>query len=114
MPSIRYDVSSRLSSLIAEHVPDLGAAIAQLKKEREKLDRAIEALSGVVGSPSSRGRGRSARRTLSPAARKGIGEAQRVRWAKVKARAGKKTARCQGSKGTRDARAPFLLLLPRN
>lgn len=61
---------------------DLGAVVAQMKKERDKLDRAIEALSGVGGRKGS-GPGK---RTLSPAARKRIAEAQRARWAKVKAK----------------------------
>jgi len=66
---------------------DLGAVLAQLKQERDKLDRAIAALSGVVGAKAhSGGRGK---RTLSVAARKRIAAAQRARWAKFKA--GKKT-----------------------
>lgn len=58
---------------------DLGAVLAQLKKERDKLDRAIAALSGV-GSRSS------PRRRLTAAARKRIADAQRARWAKFKAK----------------------------
>jgi hypothetical protein len=61
---------------------DLGAVVAQLKKERDKLDRAIAALSGVGGS----GRGR---RKLSAAARERIAAAQRKRWAKFKAKKGR-------------------------
>jgi len=57
---------------------DLGAIVAQLKKERDKLDRAIAALSGV---------GRNGgRRKLSAAARERIAAAQRARWAKFKAK----------------------------
>jgi len=55
-----------------------------LKQERAKLDQAIAALSGVVG-----GKGRKRRRgkrTLSAAARKRIGDAQRARWAKARAK----------------------------
>jgi hypothetical protein len=58
---------------------DLGAVLAQLKQERAKLDRAIAALSGVVGDKAGRGK-----RTLSVAARKRIAAAQRARWAKVR------------------------------
>lgn len=50
---------------------DLGAVVAQLKLERDKLDRAIVALSG---SKSSSGGGR---RKLSAAAREKIAAAQR-------------------------------------
>ena len=59
----------------------LGAVVAQLKKERDKLDRAIAALSGVGGS-----RSRGGRRKLSAAARERIAAAQRARWAKFKAK----------------------------
>jgi hypothetical protein len=60
---------------------DLGAVLAQLKAERAKLDRAIEALGGIVGKSTGDGR-----RTLSPAARARIAAAQRARWAKFKAK----------------------------
>ena len=62
---------------------DLGAVLAQLKKERDKLDRAIAALSGLGGKS---GGGRTGRRRLSVAARKRIADAQRARWAKFKAK----------------------------
>lgn len=64
---------------------DLGAVIAQLKKERDKLDRAIAALSGVGGKSG----GRTGKRRMSAAARKRIAEAQRARWAKVRAKKAK-------------------------
>jgi hypothetical protein len=59
---------------------DLGAVLAQLKRERDKLNRAIAALSGVGGG------GRAGKRRMSAAARKRIADAQRARWAKVKAK----------------------------
>ena len=59
---------------------DLGEVVAQLKKERDKLDRAIAALSGVTSSS------RGVRRKLSAAARERIAAAQRKRWAKFKAK----------------------------
>jgi hypothetical protein len=62
---------------------DLGAVVAQLKAERTKLDKAIEALSGVAGNSGGRGRGT---RRLSAAARARIAAAQRARWAKFKAK----------------------------
>ena len=64
---------------------DLGAVLAQLKKERDKLDRAITALSGVTGGKTG---GRTGKRRLSAAARKRIADAQRARWAKYKAKKG--------------------------
>ena len=60
---------------------DLSAIVAQLKAERAKLDKAIEALSGVDGSGGGRGT-----RRLSAAARARIAAAQRARWAKFKAK----------------------------
>ena len=57
---------------------DLGAVVEQLKAEREKLDKAIAALSGGSSGHS--------RRKLSAAARERIAAAQRARWAKVKAK----------------------------
>lgn len=63
---------------------DLRAVVEQLKKERDRLDKAIEALSGVTGK-SGGGRGR---RTLSAAARERIAAAQRARWAKYKTKKG--------------------------
>lgn len=66
---------------------DLSAVLTQLKKERDKLNRAIELLShGVTG----RRRVSTGKRRLSAAARQRIANAQRARWAKF--RAGKKVA----------------------
>jgi hypothetical protein len=62
---------------------DLGAIVAQLKAERAKLDKAIEALSSVAGKS---GGGRSGPHRLSAAARARIAAAQRARWAKFKAK----------------------------
>jgi hypothetical protein len=62
---------------------DLVAIVAQLKVERAKLDKAIEALSGVAGKS---GGGGSGTRRLSAAARARIAAAQRARWAKFKAK----------------------------
>lgn len=60
---------------------DLSAVLVQLKKERDKLDRAIAALS----HGSTRGRSAGKRR-LSAAARLRIANAQRARWAKFRAK----------------------------
>jgi hypothetical protein len=65
---------------------DLGAIVAQLKSERAKLDKAIEALSGVAEKSSGGGPGTH---VLSAAARARIAAAQRARWAKLKAKKGK-------------------------
>ena len=62
---------------------NLGAVLAQLKQERAKLDKAIEALSGLTGNSAGAGHGT---RRLSTAARAKIAAAQRARWAKFKAK----------------------------
>lgn len=64
---------------------DLGAVLEQLKAERGKLDKAIEALSGLTGKSSGGG----GKRRLSAAARARIAAAQRTRWAQFKAKKGK-------------------------
>lgn len=63
---------------------DLRAVVEQLKKERDQLDKAIVALSGITDKTAAvRGR-----RRLSAAARERIAAAQRARWAKQKAKKG--------------------------
>jgi hypothetical protein len=62
---------------------DISAIVGELKKERDRIDSAIKALSGAGGS--SVGRKSGVKRVLSAAARARIAEAQRQRWAKVKA-----------------------------
>jgi hypothetical protein len=63
---------------------DLGAVLELLRAERAKLDRAIAALSGVVGGKA--GAIKRRKRTLSVAGRKRIAAAQRARWAKLKSK----------------------------
>jgi hypothetical protein len=74
---------------------NLSGALQQLREEYkrefsrlERLDEAIlliEGLSGLGSSPSVRAV--PGRRTMSPAERKRIAEAQRARWAKVRGKA---------------------------
>ena len=54
--------------------------VGQLKQERDKLDRAIQALSGLGGTQKT-----AKKRTLSADARARIAAAQRARWKKYKA-----------------------------
>jgi hypothetical protein len=61
---------------------DFGAVLGQLRAERAKLDKAIEALSGLAGISNNGG----GKRRLSAAARARIAAAQRARWAKFKAK----------------------------
>jgi|SRR5215469_8547359 len=82
----RHDGNRKQSNLPrqeSEHeMADLSAIVAQLKAERAKLDKAIEALSGVAGKSGGGG----GTRKLSAAARARIAAAQRARWAKFKAK----------------------------
>ena len=55
-----------------------------------KLDKAIAVLEGLFGKGTTSPNGHAGKRTLSPAARKKIGKAQKLRWAKLKQQAGKK------------------------
>ena len=81
---ILYDCSQHTVKLTLkeERMTDLSKVVAQLKSERDKLDRAIAALSGVGGNAGRK----TGKRKLSAAACKRIADAQRARWAKFKAR----------------------------
>jgi hypothetical protein len=66
---------------------DTASIVAELTAQRDRLDQAIAALRGkgttirtVTGKPD----GLRRKRTLSPAARKRIGEAMKKRWAERK------------------------------
>jgi hypothetical protein len=75
---------------------NLNSALQQLRDERkqaqaqvDKLDQAILVIEGLSGRTSARATtSRRAGRTLSPAARKRISDAQRARWAQRKKQAG--------------------------
>jgi len=60
----------------------------QMHKELGDLDKAIAALEELTGS-SSTPNGTPKKRTLSAAARRKISAAQKIRWAKVRAKAAK-------------------------
>jgi len=76
---------------------DLGGTVKALKGERvrvmgelAKLDKAITVLEGLFGTSATTPNGHAGKRTLSAAARRKIGKAQKLRWAKLKQQAGKK------------------------
>jgi hypothetical protein len=76
---------------------DLGGTVKALKGERArvhqglaKLDKAIAVLEGLFGTDTTSPNGHAGKRTLSAAARRKIGKAQKLRWAKIKQQAGKK------------------------
>lgn len=74
---------------------DLESIVSALRDERNRIDEALAALSGIKSGNGRRRGGRRAlagvlafgrrrRRTLSAAARKKISEAAKARWAKAK------------------------------
>jgi hypothetical protein len=76
---------------------DLGATVKELKGERArimgelaKLDKAIIVLEGLSRTSVTTPNGHAGKRTLSAAARRKIGKAQKLRWAKIRQQAGKK------------------------
>ena len=76
---------------------DLGGILKALKGERArmhqdiaKLDKAITVLEGLSETNATSPNGHVVKRTLSAAARRKIGKAQKLRWAKVRQQAGKK------------------------
>jgi len=73
---------------VADTLRLLKSKRTQMQKELTDLDTAITALQGLTGS-SSTSNGNSKKRTLSAAARRKISAAQKMRWAKVRAKAAK-------------------------
>jgi len=76
---------------------DLGGTLKALKGERvrvnselEKLDKAITVLEGLSGTSVVTPNGQGRKWTMSAAARRKIGKAQKLRWAKLKQQASKK------------------------
>jgi hypothetical protein len=72
---------------------DIQNILGDLRRERERLDKAIAALEGLGGAPRRRGRpvgsvnapsAKRVKRHMSPAARKRISEMMKQRWAERK------------------------------
>jgi len=64
---------------------NIASVVDELKAERDRISRAIDALESVNGTPRrARGMGRRKRRKMSAEARAKIAAAQRARWAKQK------------------------------
>jgi len=71
------DLTGTLKTLQAER--------AQIHKELTKLDKAIAVIRKLAGTEPTPN-GRPEKRTLSAAARRRIAKAQKLRWAKVRAK----------------------------
>lgn len=69
------------ASVLESRPMNIASIVAELKSERDRLDKAISALTGLNGT----GRNSTGKRTLSAAARERIAQAQRERWKKFKA-----------------------------
>ena len=71
---------------------DIATIVAELKAERDQLDRAITALEHLTGSSNRASRPRTRRRTSAKGLAR-IRAAQKARWAKVRGqkKAGKRT-----------------------
>jgi exonuclease VII small subunit len=68
---------------------NLDALVKELQQERDRLDKAIAALTSLNGSTPQLSRGR----TMSAVARRRISAAQKARWAKVKTKSTPASAR---------------------
>ena len=80
---------------LSKALNDLRAQRKQLAGELESLDQAIGVLSRLGSGSYAGGRGvrrAGGKRRLSPAARRRIAEAQKLRWAKWKAKQQKRSA----------------------
>jgi hypothetical protein len=75
---------------IAGTVKALKGERVRVKGELAKLDKAITVLEGLFRTSATTPNGHTGKRTLSAAARRKIGKAQKLRWAKLKQQAGKK------------------------
>jgi hypothetical protein len=60
---------------------DLARIVGELKKERERLDRAIAALGGAITGEKSSSSGVRKRGRMTPAMRKRLSLAMKRRWA---------------------------------
>ena len=76
------EIAGTVKALKGERVRILG--------ELAKLDKAITVLEGLFRTSATTPNGHAGKRTLSAAARRKIGKAQKLRWAKLKQQAGKK------------------------
>jgi hypothetical protein len=63
---------------------NLESIVRELKSERDRLDKAIQALSSLNGTSNSATRQQPGRRKMSASARARISAAQKARWAKSK------------------------------
>jgi hypothetical protein len=76
------DLSGTLKALKGER--------ARVQQDLAKLDKAITVLEGLSGTSTTIQKGHARKRTMSAAARRKIGKAQKLRWAKLNQQAGKK------------------------
>ena len=63
---------------------------ARVHQDLAKLDKAIAVLEGLFGTSATLPKGHGRKGTMSAAARRKIGKAQKLRWARLKQQEGKK------------------------
>jgi hypothetical protein len=74
---------------------DIAKTLQQLRQERSRTEKQLSGLDeaiSVLGKLVTGGTGRTGKRRLSVAARRRIAQAQKLRWAKWKAKQEKKAA----------------------
>jgi len=74
---------------------DIAKTLQQLREERSRIEKQLSGLDqaiSVLGKLVTGGAGSAGKRRLSVAARKRIAQAQKLRWAKWKAKQEKKAA----------------------
>lgn len=70
----------------------LAALIRDLEAQRDSIDSALRNLKGLTGAVGPRGGRRGGARNMSEEGRQRIADAQRKRWAKIKAAQRKRAA----------------------
>ena len=89
-------------------MPNISNIISALQSRRKQTQRELTGLDKVIGALSGLTRNGISRRTMSAAARRRIGAAQRARWAKVRAQSdGRSSRRGAGLKRTLSAAVLF-------
>ena len=89
---------------------DINQVVSELKAEVARIETAIAALLGFGGSPRRGRPPKSARRTrtMSPAARRRIGMAMKLAWAKRKGKSASKKGAAPAKKTARKPMSPAM------
>jgi hypothetical protein len=80
---------------------DIDNIVSDLKAQRNRIDQAVSALEGSALRRGRPPKSASGKRTMSPAARKRISAAMKLRWAKWKGKSARKNAAVPAKKSSR-------------